>query len=93
VVSSKVTAVWDIVSCSLVEVDRRFRGAHCLRAIALIMEIVHISETSVYLYETTRRNIPEGCHLFMRNGLFEGKGWDRNVKYRKLMSIRSSKFM
>jgi hypothetical protein len=26
----KMTAFWDIVPCSLVEVDRRFRGAYCL---------------------------------------------------------------
>jgi hypothetical protein len=28
--SMKMTAVWDIASCSLVEVGRRFRGANCL---------------------------------------------------------------
>jgi hypothetical protein len=28
-----------------------------------MMETVHISETSVYFNETTRRYIPEGCHL------------------------------
>jgi hypothetical protein len=27
------------------------------------METVRTSETSVYLYEATRRYIPEGCHL------------------------------
>jgi hypothetical protein len=26
----KFTALWDIAPCSLVEVDRRFRGAYCL---------------------------------------------------------------
>jgi hypothetical protein len=26
----KVTAFWDMALCSLVEVDRRFRGAYCL---------------------------------------------------------------
>jgi hypothetical protein len=31
--------------------------------IALMMEAVHTSETSVYFNETTRRYIPEGCHL------------------------------
>jgi hypothetical protein len=30
---------------------------------ALMMEAAIISETSVNFYETTRRNIPEGCHL------------------------------
>jgi hypothetical protein len=28
-----------------------------------MMEAVSASETSVNLYDTTRRNIPEGCHL------------------------------
>jgi hypothetical protein len=28
--SMKMTAFWDIVQCTLVEVDRRFRGAYCL---------------------------------------------------------------
>jgi hypothetical protein len=31
--------------------------------IALMMEAVSTSETSVYFYETTKRNIPEDCHL------------------------------
>jgi hypothetical protein len=31
--------------------------------IALMMEAVHTSETSVYLSETTWRYIPEDCHL------------------------------
>jgi hypothetical protein len=32
----------------------------------LMMEAVRTSETSVNFYETTRRNIPEGCHLHTR---------------------------
>jgi hypothetical protein len=32
-------------------------------AIALMMEAVSISETSVSIYQTTRRNIPEDNHL------------------------------
>jgi hypothetical protein len=28
--SIKIIAFWDIALCSLVEVDRRFRGAYCL---------------------------------------------------------------
>jgi hypothetical protein len=31
--------------------------------IALMMETVRTSETSVYFNNTTRRHIPEGCHL------------------------------
>jgi hypothetical protein len=50
--SMKITPLWDIAPCSL---HRRFRGA--------IMEVVDTSEMSVYFKETTRRYIPEDCHL------------------------------
>jgi hypothetical protein len=43
----------DVALCSLVEIERRFREA-------LMMEAVIISETSVNLYQTTRRNISKG---------------------------------
>jgi hypothetical protein len=33
------------------------------RVIVLMMEAVKTSETAVYLYETTRRNIAHSCHL------------------------------
>jgi hypothetical protein len=38
----KITAFWDKVLCSLLETDRRFRGAHCLtiRELVLMMEAV-----------------------------------------------------
>jgi hypothetical protein len=53
-----MAACWDIAPCSLVEGDRRFRDAYCQH---------HLSdETSVYFYETTRRYIPESCHLQTR---------------------------
>jgi hypothetical protein len=32
----------------------------------MIMEAVRTSETSMYFYQTTRRYIPEGCHLHIR---------------------------
>jgi len=35
--------------------------------IALMMEAGSTSETSVYSYETTRRNVPEGCHRHARS--------------------------
>jgi hypothetical protein len=57
----KMTAFYDVEPCSLVEVDRHFRGYYCL--IALMMEAVSTSETSVNFYETTWRDIPEGCHI------------------------------
>jgi hypothetical protein len=34
-------------------------------AIALMMEVVRTSETSVYYNETTRRNMPEGSNLLI----------------------------
>jgi hypothetical protein len=62
-----MAAFWDIVPCSLVEVDLRFRGANCLcqgdHHKALLMTTVRTSKTSVYFKETTRRYIPEACHL------------------------------
>jgi hypothetical protein len=45
----KMTALFGIAPCSLF--------------IDLMMEPVRTSETSVYFNETTRRYIPEGCHL------------------------------
>jgi hypothetical protein len=51
----------DMEPCSLVEEDRRIRGA-----IALMMEAVCTSETSVFFCETTRSHIAEGCHLQIR---------------------------
>jgi hypothetical protein len=45
---------WDTAPCSLAEVDKHFKGAYCLH---------HQGGESVCFYETTRRNIPDGCHL------------------------------
>jgi hypothetical protein len=50
----KMTVFWDVSPCSLVQIDR---------LIALMMEAVSTSETSINLYWTTRRNIPEESHL------------------------------
>jgi hypothetical protein len=62
--SMKISVFWDVVPYSLVETDRRFRGAHCLiRAMALIMEEISTSETSVNFYQTTWRNILEDSNL------------------------------
>jgi hypothetical protein len=57
---------WNVAPCSLVEVDRRFIGAYCLhhQDIALMMEAVCTSETSVYFSEThTALYILEGYHI------------------------------
>jgi hypothetical protein len=53
-----MTTLWDVASCSLVEVDRHFKGAYDLHHQG--------DETTIYLNETIRRCIPEGCHLRTR---------------------------
>jgi hypothetical protein len=45
----KMTVVWDVVPCSLVEAS----------FVALMMEAKSTSKTSVNFYQTTRRNSPE----------------------------------
>jgi hypothetical protein len=60
-VNMKMRAFWDIASCRLVGVVRRFRGAFCLHR--QMMEAVCTSETSVYYNQTTWRKIPKGYHL------------------------------
>jgi hypothetical protein len=71
--SLKMTTFWDIALCSLVEVEQRFRGSYCRHhaLIALMMEAVRTSETSVNFYETTRRRNPEdhSRHLHRRENL------------------------
>jgi hypothetical protein len=64
-------ALWDIVPCSLVEVNRRFRSAYYLyypfnEFIVLVMEVVRTCETSVYFNETTWLYIPEVFYLLSR---------------------------
>jgi hypothetical protein len=54
---------WDVSPCSLVKVDRRFRGAYC-SIITLMMEAVRTSETSVNFNVTTRHYIPEDSTLY-----------------------------
>jgi hypothetical protein len=48
------TTFWDIAPCSFIEVYR------CVSLIALILDAVSTSETSVNFYETTLHNIQEG---------------------------------
>jgi hypothetical protein len=48
-----MTVFWDAAPCSLVE-------------IALIVDVVSTSETSVNIYRTTRRINPEDSHLHTR---------------------------
>jgi hypothetical protein len=54
-----MSALWNVHPCGLVEGDRPFRGA----MLALIMDVIRTSETSVYFHETTKPYVPENCHL------------------------------
>jgi hypothetical protein len=63
----KMTVLWDVAPCSLVEVYWCFKGAYCLHhqgdqssLIALMVEAVSTAETSVIFYQTT---LPEDSHL------------------------------
>jgi hypothetical protein len=55
------TSFWDSAQCSLVEVGRRFRGAHWIHHHP--DDTGSTSETSVNFYETTRRNFLRSYHL------------------------------
>jgi hypothetical protein len=52
-----------MASCSLVEVDLTFQ--RCV--LPPDDDEVTTSEMSVYIYETTQRHLPEGCHLHTRH--------------------------
>jgi hypothetical protein len=54
----KTAALWDAAPCSLVE---------AYRFVALMMEAASTSETSVNLYQSTRRNNPEYSHIHTRH--------------------------
>jgi hypothetical protein len=62
-----MTALWALVLCSLVEVDKHFRGVYCLYHqddfMALMMEAVCTSQMMVNFDETSQHYIPERCHL------------------------------
>jgi hypothetical protein len=51
----KMRVFWDVVPCSHVGVDRRFRGAYCLHHQG--------PETSINFSVTTWHYIPEDSHL------------------------------
>jgi hypothetical protein len=53
----KMAVFWDVARCSVVDIAS---------IIALMMEAVSSSETSVSVYQTTRRKIPEDSHLFLQ---------------------------
>jgi hypothetical protein len=52
----KLIDFWDIAPCSLVEVDRRFRGTYSLHCLGDCRDDGSFNETTTCC-------IPEGCHL------------------------------
>jgi hypothetical protein len=62
----KMTVLWDVATCRLIDIDRRFReitGSN----IWMMMEAIISSETSVSIYQTTWCNTPEDSHLHPLN--------------------------
>jgi hypothetical protein len=60
--SMKFRVFRDILPCSQIDVDRRFRGEW----LDLMMEVAHTTETSVDIDLTTRQYIPEKSELHTR---------------------------
>lgn len=60
-----MAAFWDTVSYNLLDVTRRFKGAHCFhhQGIVLLMKALCSSDTSVKFSESTRSSNPEGCNF------------------------------
>jgi hypothetical protein len=56
-------AFWDSVMQSYVSEMHTASIIKTMGLIAVMIEVVHVSETSDYFNETTRRDVPEGCHL------------------------------
>jgi hypothetical protein len=58
-----MTVFWDVVPCSLVEIDVSEVLTASIITIALMMEAVSTPETLVNFYHTTQHNMPEDNHL------------------------------
>jgi hypothetical protein len=61
--SMKLKIFWDVLPCSSLNFDRRFRGTCCIHHQALMMEAARTSETSVEIQLRTRQYIPEDSEL------------------------------
>jgi hypothetical protein len=71
--SLKMAVFWDVARYCVVNNDRcsEERIASIIRTmIALLMEAVGSSETSVNIYQTTRYNIPGDSHLRFHFGAY-----------------------
>jgi hypothetical protein len=84
--SMKFRILWDVLPCSQVDVDRRFRGAYCLHHQS---DAARTSETSIYIYLTTRQYIPEDSklqlyvQLFSKHTLYR---WIRDALLRQFLN-------
>jgi hypothetical protein len=58
-VNMKMRALWNIAPCSVLEVDRRFRGAYFIGP----QSNEFTSELSINFYKTARCSIPEGYYF------------------------------
>jgi hypothetical protein len=90
VVSVKRTLFWEVTQCNPVDVHRRFGRRYCLYIQArrvsqatsknkaandVNVEVLRSSETSVKLYRTTRRHIPEDGALNVRTVYIVSQFW------------------
>jgi hypothetical protein len=67
----KMAVFWNVAPCSLLGIDRRFRGANCFHHQGVDGGITS-SEISVNFYQTARRNIPQHRHLHLQLDLCDG---------------------
>jgi hypothetical protein len=64
----EMAVFWDVATCNLVEIDRRFRDVYCLHYQGAGIA-VSTSETCMYFYQTTSRNIPEDSYIHFNSYL------------------------
>jgi hypothetical protein len=65
-VAVKMATFLDIAPCSVVQTGQRFKNTNSIDHEAELMAL-RISEMSLNLYQTVRRNSPEGSHLQVFN--------------------------
>jgi hypothetical protein len=66
----KITVLWNLIRCSLVQRCQRFGDTCCLlfrvSSATLKMETTHSSEPLVYIYQTTRHHIEKTINCYVR---------------------------
>jgi hypothetical protein len=60
---TKMTVMWDITLCSVVELDQHLRGAYCLHHQGKDGGSTHLWNIGL-LNKTTWCHVPKGCHLY-----------------------------